>query len=342
MLSTSRNVNTMKTLVLQEPGSLAVKQTQVPEPGPNDVLVRVESATTCGTDLKAFLRGHPQIPMPGPLGHEYSGVVVSAGPGTGFSAGDAVMGVHSAPCGACMMCLAGQDNLCDSIMETKVLGAYAEYLVIPERIATKNLYAKPDDLSFNRAALLEPLSCVAHGLHMISARVTDRVLVIGPGAIGLMFVAALRAIGVVDVTLLGRNRQRMETGEAMGGRPVLADDHRSIPTRGYDVVIECTGKVDVWESSIDYVRRGGKLVLFGGCPTGTKVSFDTARVHYDQISILSPFHFGLSAVRQARQWILDKAIPLDLLITAERSLEDARRVFADLQAGIGIKYAFKP
>lgn len=333
----------MQALVLEEPGKMAVRAVEVPHPAEGELLIRVHAATTCGTDLKAFLRGHPQIPMPGTLGHEYSGTVVQAGPGAKFQPGTDVMGVHSAPCMKCYWCLVGQENLCESLMATKVLGSYAEYLLIPKRIADLNVFEKPDDLSFERASLLEPLACVSEGLRVINPRIpTDRVLVIGPGAIGLMFVAALREIGIHDVTLAGRNSARLQIGEELGARTIHVSEIEAGGGAGYDVVIECTGNVEVWQSTINYVRRGGKICLFGGCPKGTHVAWDTARLHYDQITILSPFHFGTEAVRTAKNWLLSPKMNLDLLISGERALSDAPKVFEDLRTGAGIKYVFKP
>jgi L-iditol 2-dehydrogenase len=333
---------TMRALVLEEPGCLQLREVRIPTPGPGEVLVRVRAATTCGTDLKAFVRGHPQIPMPGLLGHEYSGEVAAIGEGAPFEVGVAVMGVHSAPCQACFWCERDQENLCESIMSTKVLGSYAEYLLVPARIARLNLFRKPDTLSFEKACLLEPLACVAQGIELLRLRHDSSVLVIGPGAIGLMFVAAMRLAGVRDVTLAGRNETRLAVGERMGAATCKVD---AIPThddRKYDVVIECTGQVEVWERSIDYVRRGGTLMLFGGCPGGTRASFDTKKVHYDQITILSPFHFGTRAVRTAREWLLNPLLDLSGILSGERVLEQGKQVFEDLRRGVGLKYVFKP
>jgi L-iditol 2-dehydrogenase len=329
----------MRALVLEEPGCLALKTVRVPEPAPGEVLLRVQAATTCGTDLKAFLRGHPQIPMPGVLGHEYSGTVAAVGSGAPFAVGEAVMGVHSAPCQECHWCLRGQENLCESIMATKVLGSYAEYLLIPERIARLNLFKKPAALSFDLASLLEPLSCVAQAVRVMQARPEDRVLIIGPGAIGLMFVAALNQLGVHDITIAGRNRERLDVGEALGATPVHL---HQVDPKSFDTVIECTGTIEIWEQSIEYVRRGGTVVLFGGCASGTSVSFDTKRLHYDQITLLSPFHFGTEAVRTARQWLLSPKMNLQPLISGYRTLEEGEKTFDDLKAGRGIKYVFQP
>ncbi|MEZ0325058.1 MAG: zinc-binding dehydrogenase [Fimbriimonas sp.] len=334
--------STMRALVLEEPGCLAVKSVPVPTPGPGEVLVRVKAATTCGTDLKAFLRGHPQIPMPGVLGHEYSGIVAAVGEGAPFSLGDAVMGVHSAPCQECFWCLGDQENLCESIMSTKVLGSYAEYLLVPARIARVNLFEKPELLSFEMASLLEPLSCVAEAVRLLKLRPETSVLIIGPGAIGLMFVAALRMMGVKEIVLAGRNEARLEVGRRLGAHTCSVTNIPVKDPRKYDLVIECTGSVEIWEKSVEFARRGGTVVLFGGCASGTHASFDTKRLHYDQITLLSPFHFGTKAVRMAREWLLNPLMDLSPLITGERFLDEGKQVFEELKAGIGLKYVFKP
>ena len=332
----------MAALVLESPGQLSLQQIPVPSPGPGELLVRVRAATTCGTDLKAYLRGHPMIPMPGTLGHEYSGDVVAVGDNAPYKVGDAIMGVHSAPCQSCYWCLHDQENLCESIMSTKVLGSYAEYLLIPERIARLNVFLKPESLSYETASLLEPFACVAQGVSLLDLKPDSTVLVIGPGAIGLLFVAALKAIGVTNVTLAGRNTSRLEVGKQLGATTCFVTDIPLPSTPGFDFVIECTGQVEVWEKSVDFARRGGTVMLFGGCAGGTRASFDTRRLHYDQIELISPFHFGTQAVKQAREWLLNPALDLTPLLSGVRQLDEATVVFADLQASRGIKYVFKP
>jgi L-iditol 2-dehydrogenase len=336
------SADTMRALILQEPGCLRLSKERVPSPGPGEVLLRVSAATTCGTDLKAYLRGHPQIPMPGVFGHEYCGEVVEVGEGAPFSPGDAVMGVHSAPCQSCYWCERDQENLCESIMATKVLGSYAEYLRVPAHVARLNLFERPTAIADGTACLLEPLSCVAQAIELMPRRPDTSALIIGPGAIGLMFVAALRHQGIADVTLAGRNPARLEVGERLGAGVYRIDEVPTEDTRKYDLVVECTGIVDVWERSVGYVRRGGTLVLFGGCPAGTRASFDTRKLHYDQIAVLSPFHFGTRAVRTARDWLLEPSFDLSPLISGERGLDEGEATFEDLRAGRGIKFVFRP
>ena len=127
------------------------------------MLIQVKCALSCGTDLKAFRRGHPMWPMPTPFGHEFSGIVVEVGEGVdNFKVGDALMAAPTAPCGICFYCQRGQENLCAQAMEKMLLGAYADFLLIPPHIVKQNAFRKPEDLSFEEAALLEPLSCVVH------------------------------------------------------------------------------------------------------------------------------------------------------------------------------------
>ena len=340
-------ITSMRALILEAPLQMSLQQVDIPTLGEGELLVKVRAATTCGTDLKAFRRGHPAIPMPGRFGHEYSGTVVAAGPGSKFEVGQDVMGVHSAPCQACYWCRHGQENLCETIVKTMVMGSFAEYIKISSRIANLNVYEKPHDVDFKIASLLEPFACVAQGVQELQKVVSfgrelpkdAKVLIIGPGAIGLMFVAALKLSGIEQVTLAGRNQSRLAVGESFGANAVfLTELHQS----DFDIVIECTGQVEIWEKSIDFSRRGGTVMLFGGCASGTRASFDTGRLHYDQITLVSPFHFGTDAVRTAREWIISNKIDLSPIISGSRTLEQAAETFEDLQAGKGIKYVFEP
>ncbi|MES1228040.1 MAG: zinc-binding dehydrogenase, partial [Armatimonadota bacterium] len=243
---------------------------------------------------------------------------------------------------SCKWCLRGQENLCETIMSTKVLGSYAEYLLVPARVARLNLFPKPSSLPFSQAALLEPLACVAQGVSLLpwvgQGAFNERVLVIGPGAIGLMFVAALRRMGITDITLAGRNEERLAIGKRLGASTAPYTDLAG----EFDIVIECTGNLEVWQKSMDFVGRGGTLMLFGGLPGGSKATFDATRLHYDQVSLVSPFHFGSAAVKMAREWLVDTAFDLSPLISGTRKLEEADSVFRDLEAGKGIKYVFEP
>ncbi|RMG52886.1 MAG: hypothetical protein D6723_07970 [Acidobacteria bacterium] len=341
----------MLASLLVRPGCLELREVETPRPGPGEVVVKIRAALTCGTDLKAFLRGHPKMSLPTLFGHEFSGEIARVGQGvTAFREGDEVMSVHSAPCGHCYFCARGQDNLCQMTMSAKVMGAYAEYIRVPAHIVEQNMFPKPAHLSFQEAALLEPLACVLHGCEQFTLRPDDAVLIIGAGAIGLLHLLVLRTLGVENIIVSGRRAYRLRMARELGATRVIdaaSEDPVALVMeatrgRGADVVIECTGRPEVWESAIQMVRRGGQVVLFGGCPSGTKITVDTGRLHYDQITLTSPFHYTRAAVRRSYEVLADGLTTARRLITAEYPLERLPEVFSLLRQGECLKYAVIP
>ncbi len=334
----------MKQAILTEPGKIGIMDVPDPEPSAGELVIKVEAALTCGTDLKAWMRGHDLIPMPGPFGHEYAGTVVKTGSGVKrFKEGDPVMGVHSAPCLKCNYCLRGFHNLCSNIMKSKALGAFAEQMLIPAHVVEQNLYIKPGGLSFEKAALLEPFSCVLHPYGSSGIDGIGTALVIGAGPIGLMHLAYLMMNGVVVVVVdlsPGRQRKAKEMGAATVCSSETLDDAVGELTAGMgvDLVVECTGRKDVWEGSVRYARRGGKVLLFGGCPGGTEVTFDARRLHYDEITLAGSFHFTPEDVRKAFEIITGGMIDFGPLISGEYPLDKIETAFGMLKEGRGIKY----
>lgn len=337
----------MRQAILEKPGSISIQETPLPEPTEGEVLIKVKAALTCGTDLKAYLRGHPLIPMPGPFGHEYSGVVVKVGPGVrDLKEGDEVMGVHSAPCHGCFYCKKGLFNLCENIMKTKVLGAYGEYLLLPAHIVRENLYKKPESLPFEYAALLEPTACVVHPYSKIAPEEIETALVIGSGPIGLIHLVYLLSCSV-EVVVLDKNRQRLEVAKKMGATVPEDEDIGSVirdktEAQGVDLVVECTGVPEVWMETIKYIRRGGRVILFGGCPSGTEVRFPTYPLHYDEMTLMGSFHYTPRDVATARDFLIDNYSAFGPLLTGTYHLQDLSEAFENLKKGNGLKYLIIP
>ena len=341
----------MRGHVLVRPGTLELRELPRPRPDPDGVVVRVRAALTCGTDLKAYLRGHPKFPMPTLFGHEFAGEVAEVGNEVcGLREGDPIMAAPTAPCGRCYFCDREQENLCEQAMETMALGAYAEYIKLPGSIVRTNLYAKPRALPYAQAALLEPLACVLHGLSRLPVRPDDTVLLIGAGAIALLHLLVLRARGVERVVVIARHPARAAQAQALGAAVVLplsAEEVR-LPVleltrgRGADVVIECTGQVGVWELAPQLARRGGHVVLFGGCPSNSLVRFDTHRLHYDEVSVSSPFHLTPRDVRASYELLSSGAFGGAGLVAAEYPLERLGEALDRLRRGEGPKFAIVP
>lgn len=341
----------MKSLFLTAPGCLEIRDIPSPQPGPGELVVRIRAALTCGTDLKTWRRGHPKIPLPSPFGHEFAGTVTAVGAGvSAFRPGDPVMAVHSAPCGGCFYCRAGQENLCEAVMETKVLGAFAEEILLPAHIVERNLYPKPERLSFEAAAFLEPLACVVYAAHVQPLRAGETVMIVGGGPIGLLFVLLARARGAGRIIVAGRRPPRLRQASQLGADLVIDVDREDALARvlaatggrGADQVVECTGRPEVWEISPRLVRKGGRILLYGGCPGGTTATFDTGRLHYDQITLQGAFHFTPRAVAEARELLVSATIDVLPLISGRFPLTQVEIALHLLQAGEGLKYVILP
>ncbi len=341
----------MRANVLVKPGQIELREIETPSPEIGEVVLKIRAALTCGTDLKTFLRGHPKFPLPTLFGHEFSGEIAQLGHNVGgFREGDQVMSVPSAPCGRCYYCLRGQDNICETAMAKYAHGAYAEYIKIPAHIVAQNMFLKPSNLSFQEAALLEPLACVIHGLSLTKLREDDTVVVIGSGAIGLLYLLALRALGLHKIIMMARRTYKLSLAKHLGAYKTI-DVSEGISRemildfttgRGADAVIECTGNPTIWESAVNMVRRGGEVILFGGCKPGSTVTFDTQRLHYDQVTIRSPFHLTRASVRQAFNLLAERQLLASCLITDSYPLDQLGEVFSLLQRGDCIKYAVIP
>jgi L-iditol 2-dehydrogenase len=286
-------------LIFHGPGDLRLEEVPEPQPGPGDVLVRVELALTDGTDLKAFRRGHPVLlaDPPSPFGHEFCGIDVAT---------------------ARRVVAANSDGDRNDLQLLN--GAYAELLLVPERIARVNLLAVPDGLAPEVAALVEPLACCLHGVDRAEIRGGETVAVLGAGAIGLMLCACLADAGARPVVVGGRPERRALVPD-FGGRVDSGE--------GADVAIDAAGTATSWGQALGLVRNGGTVVLFGGLPAGEQVPFDAHRLHYDELTVRGAFHHTPKTVRAALAFLASGAYPWRRLLTHEVGLEGVAALFAD-------------
>lgn len=330
---------------------IELRETKIPEPSEGEVVIAVKSALTCGTDLKMYLRGHPKFKFPTLFGHECSGVICKIGPGVkNFKEGDEVMFANSASCGQCYYCKRGYENLCVNLFDNIFLGAYSEFAKVPTQIVRRNMFIKPKNLSFTQSAFLEPVSCVMNGIRNLNVMEGDSVLIIGDGAIGLIFTLAIKKFFNVNLIVAGKYDDRLKMASELGADEVinvnktrLFDKLKDITYGiGPNLVIECTGKPEVWQESVDLVARGGEVILFGGPPSGTKISFDAVKIHYDQITIKGIFHFTSNDVRNAYDFLNDNSNELIKIISGEYTLTQLPEVFEHLANRNGIKYEIRP
>ena len=329
----------MKAVRYYGPKDIRYEEVNVKMPDEGEVLVKVEAALTCGTDVKTLRRGHPVLikKTPSGFGHEFAGTIVQLGDGVeNFKVGDRVVGANSAPCGECFFCKRGEENLCENL--DLLNGAYAQYITIPRRIVEKNLLIIPNDVSFRRAVFCEPLANVVHGIDRTPIKKGDTVGIVGIGPIGLMF-ARLAKLKGAKVIAMGRNPLKLK----MAREFAQADDPKDLimtmteEGRGLDVAIECVGLPEIWERMFALVRRGGIVHLFGGCSAGTSVNIDTRRLHYDEVNIISVFHHTPKYFRQALELISQGQVDVEKLITKTLPMKYAKRALEMHENGEAIK-----
>ncbi len=342
----------MKAVVFYGPNDLRYEDIPRPTPAPGEVVVRVEAALTCGTDVKTLRRGHPvMIPrVPTVFGHELAGTVVAVGGGVrSLREGDRVVAGNSAPCGECYLCLVGRANLCEDLLF--VNGAYGEYIALPPRLVEKNVVALASGTPAARAAFAEPLACALLGIERGRVEGGQTVVVFGHGPVGclLAMVAAARKARVI---LVGKGGWRLDHIRQIGLPETQVVDARETDAvaavrgltagRGADVAIDATGRPEVWEQAIAAVGKGGTVVFFGGCAPGSVVLLDTRRAHYEELALVGSFHHTPELIRRAVETIESELVTPDRLITHRMGLPDVRAALDLMAKGNALKVLIEP
>ena len=343
----------MKAVLFYGPQDIRYENTMIKPLSEGEILVKVEAALTCGTDVKTFRRGHPVLikEVPSGFGHEFAGIVEKVADGVeNVKVGDRVVCANSAPCGECFYCKREEYNLCENL--NLLNGAYAEYIVVPARIVEKNTLIVPENLSLDKAAFCEPLANVVHGAERTNIKPNQTVGIIGIGPIGLMFARVAKLKGA-RVIVAGRNKDKLRLAEEFAYADEVIDLKKypnpekifkefSDEKKGLDVVVECVGLPEIWELAFNCVRPGGTVHFFGGCKSGSSVNFDTTRMHYSDIKMMSVFHHTPKYFRQALELIASGEVEVEKLITDTLPLEKVEYAMQQHIEGNAIKFLIKP
>ncbi len=341
---------TNRVLYLLGPETVELREETVPDPAAGELVLRVDAATTCGTDLKVFLAGgHPRMLRPPcPFGHEMAGTVAAVGGAAdGWNEGDTVVVANSASCGDCAMCRAGRENLCREL--DYLNGAFADYVRVPARFVRRSVHRRPRHIEPAVAALAEPLACVLHGVSAVAADLPEEVLVLGGGPIGQMFTAELARRGR-RVVLADPVGVRREMAERLGAADTVAvsggeDDAerlRSSLSGGAQLVVEATGVPRAWHTAMEVAALGGTVMLFGGCPQGTTVPLDTHRLHYSELTVLGIYHHRPATFAEALDLLGTGGLDLSPLVEAQHGLEGVEAVLRAMQRREILKGAIRP
>lgn len=331
----------MKSLLLSEYSHLEIADLPLPVVGRGEVLVRVEACGICGSDVHGFDGSTGRRIPPIVMGHEAAGTVEATGEGvTKYKKGDRVTFDSTVYCGECQYCKRGQINLCDnrevigvSCGDYRRHGAFAEFVVVPERI----MYPLPKDFSFDEAAMLEAVSVALHGVKVSEVAGGETALVIGAGMIGLLTLQAARAAGCKRVFITDVDETRLELARQVGADEVLHCSGAELVTEvmrltggnGVDLTLEAVGRNETVTSAIDCTRKGGKVTLIGNIMP--EVTLPLQKVVVRQLRLQGSCASS-GEYPEAIELIANGKIQVKQLITAVASLEEGPRWFERLHS----------
>lgn len=283
----------MKAAYYEAVHEIDVREAPDPEPGPEDVLIRVHSCGICGTDQHIF-DGDVGGPLPMIGGHELAGEVVSVGAEVpdDFPVGGRVAVEPNISCGSCFYCQRGQVNHCmrwSAIGVTRD-GGFADYVVAP----ATNVY-RVGEMDYEVAAFIEPLSCVVYGLKRLEIPLGANVLIYGAGPIGLLMLQLVRHGGASEIAVVDLKQDKLDLAGTLGATITVAAGPSADPALreasplGFDVVIDCTGVPSVVEHTFTHVRNNGKLLFFGVNPPDARISISPYEVYRRDLQIFGSF-----------------------------------------------------
>lgn len=346
----------MKAALFSGPGDLRVIDVEQPTPNQNQLLIRVKSCATCGTDAKIFKHGHPRLNPPQIIGHEIAGEIVEVGSDVqGFSKGDRVQVIAAIPCGDCWLCLSGRMTICENqlSMGYQFAGGFAEYMVIPESVIKVNgVNLIPNGVSFDEAAVTEPLACVLNSQKIVGMNKGDTVLVMGAGPIGCLHVRLARALGATKVFLADINGDRLKLS-AEKVNPDAAIDMSSedlgerikelTDGRGPSVIITAAPSAAAQELAIALVAPGGRVSFFGGLPKDAPIiNCDSNIVHYKEVTLFGANGSSPQQNKEALSMIADGKVEVSDLITHRESLQNVQNAIDAVLSGKAIKVVVNP
>lgn len=341
----------MKAGVLQNVNEVRYMTVADPDLEPGDLLLKVKAATICGTDIR-ILRGKKTsgIRYPSVLGHEFAGVVADTGGHAQFAVGQAVCVCPQFTCGHCEYCIRGAENLCRNMtaMGYEIDGAFAEYVRIPAAgVRSGNVFAMPEGLSFEKAALAEPLACVMNGQGRVGVNMGDVVTVLGAGPIGILHVELAKLSGARTIIVSEPSAMRREAALRAGAdiaidpstEDLVASVRAASGGLGADVAIAAIGVPSLANDALHLVRNRGRVSLFAGFSKGVQAELDVNAIHYNELIVTGAFGLTRLWFETALKMIASGRLETDSLLTHRFGLADIETALAVAEQGSAIKVA---
>ena len=344
----------MKAAVFEALDKLVVKEVPTPEPGPDEALVKVFSCAVCGSDVRIFHHGNNRVHPPTIIGHESAGEIVAVGDRvTAFKAGDRVALGADVPCGECAVCKAGYGNNCqiNYAMGYQFQGSFAEYVLLNRTMLEYGpVTGIPDSMSWDEAALAEPLACVLNAVEFAGIGLGDTVVVMGAGPIGCMIMPVALMCGATKVIAINRSPGRLEFAKKVGADVVICSSEEDQIERvleetdgmGADVIFTANPSPQSHSDALKMAKNRGRVNLFGGLPAGTKVELDTNLIHYKELLVSGAHGSVPRHHKQAVNLIASGKLDLGKFISHRFYLDEIGEAFRAAENKEGLRVMVKP
>lgn len=332
----------MKTASVKEPSVISVDETENPTLTPGDILVQMHACGICGSDLEKVFGQYGQPSMR--LGHEPSGIVLDVGSDvTEFKKGDRVFTHHHVPCYDCHFCNHGNETMCQKYSETNLspCGLSEEYVVPAWNVSHGGVLKISDSLSYEEAAMIEPLACCVRAWSKFSYREGDSAAIFGVGPTGMMHVMLARAKKFSKIFCLDVNDFRLDFAKKFNITDSISsmDENRkqkildSTGGLGVDVAIVATSSLKALDDAIDVTRKGGTVMMFGVPSKGARLDLDMGKIYSNEITLVTSYAASDSDTKAALHLIESSQIDVKQLITHTYSISDTQKAFDHARTG---------
>ena len=345
----------MKAAVLNNLEDLTVQEVPAPEIGDRSMLVKVGACAVCGSDIRMFHHGNPRLQPPAIMGHEASGQVVAIGKDvTGFKVGDRIALGGDVPCGRCdeLHCKTVNNCPINLAMGYQFPGSFAEFVEVPELVWNGGpAVVVPDHVSFEEAALCEPLACCINAMELCDPKPGDVQVVVGAGPLGILLTELGKQMGVSKTIVINRSRPRLETAKAFGVDVTICSSDEDPVARvleetgghGADVILTACPSPEAQAQTLHYANHRARINLFGGLPKDRSiVPLDTNILHYKEIFLFGSHGAAPEHLRKAVDFIASGKVDVKKYITHRFPLSQAAEAFAAAESRDGMRVVIQP
>ena len=330
----------MKAAVVKDDSTIKITHIENPELGPNDILVQMSACGICGSDVEKVFGKYGQPSMK--LGHEPAGTILKIGSQVeNFTVGDRVFTHHHVACYSktCHECSHGNETMCEKYYQSNLnpCGLADEYVVPEWNVKHGGVLKIPDEMSFEEAAMIEPLACCLRAWKKFNYQKNDTAVILGVGPTGIMHALLARSVGFSKIFCSDLNDFRLDFAKKLGFEAVRINESSEKILQstidGVDVAIVATGNLNAFDSAINLVRKGGTIVMFGVPSKDASIDINMSNVYSKEITITTTYAASDTDTKNALELIASGTIDVKSLITHKYTLEDSQKAFEHAKTG---------